>query len=195
MLSNRRPMTEPEFAAFLQARENRWELFNGQPVMMAPTTQRHADIVANTLASLHRQLRGTGYRATCSSTGVRVGAGTIRYPDLVVDRGPRVDLAMYATAPALVIEILSPARDPFDMHLRLLEYRAVPDIACILLIDPEAPRAIIHRRDDPGWRDRICAGADQVVEISEIGAVLALGDVYAGLELSHRVDGIRGSRC
>lgn len=38
MLSSR-PVTEPEFAAFFQARENRWELFNGQPVMMAPTTQ------------------------------------------------------------------------------------------------------------------------------------------------------------
>ncbi|WP_407645611.1 Uma2 family endonuclease [Gemmobacter lutimaris] len=104
-------MTEPEFATFLQARENRWELLNGQPVMMAPTTQRHANLVANILASLHRQLRGTGCRPTCARTGVGTGETTIRYPDLVVDRGPRVDLAMCATSPTLVIEILSPARD------------------------------------------------------------------------------------
>ena len=102
---------------------------------------------------------------------------------------------MCATSPVLVCEVLSPARDPFDTHLRVSEYRAVPNIACVILIDPEAPRAIIYRRDGPGWRDRICAGADQVVEISEIGAVFALGDVHAGLEFSHRVDGIRGSRC
>lgn len=194
MLSSR-PMTEPEFAAFLQAREDRWELFNGQPVMMATTTQRHANIVANVLATLHGQLRGTYYRATCSRTGVRTGEATIRYPDIVVDCGARDDHGICATSPVVVCEVLSPARDPFDMHLRLLEYRAVPDIAFILLIDPEAPRAIIHRRDDPGWRDHICTGSDLVVEISEIGAVLALGDVYAGLEFSHRLDGIRGSRC
>lgn len=188
-------MTEPEFASFLQAHEERWELVDGAPIMMVRTTQRHRDIVANILAALHSQLRGTGYRPTCSGTGVRTGKATIRYPDLVVDCGPRVDQAMCATSPVLVCEVLSPARDPFDTHLRVSEYRAVPNIACVILIDPEAPRAIIYRRDGPGWRDRICAGADQVVEISEIGAVFALGDVHAGLEFSHRVDGIRGSRC
>lgn len=195
MLSNRRPMTEPEFAAFLQARENRWELFNGQPVMMAPTTQRHANIVANVLAALHAQLRGTGSRPTCSRTGVRTGAETIRVPDLVVDRGPRVDLAMYATAPTLVIEILSPARDPFDTHLRVLEYRAVPDIACILLIDPDEPRAILHQRDGAGWRDRLYAGPDQIMDIPEVGAAVPLRDIYDGLEFSHRCDNIQGRSC
>lgn len=191
----RNSLTEPNFFALIAGREERWELVGGEPMIMAPTTQRHRDLVANILASLHRQLRGTGCRATCSRKGIRTGETTIRYPDLVVDCGPRVDQAMCATGPVLVIEVLSPAGGPFDTHLRVSEYRSVPDIACVLLIDPDTPRAIIHRRDDPGWRDRIYAGADLVVEISEIGAVLALGDVYAGLEFSHRVDGIRGSRC
>lgn len=196
MLSNHlSSMTEPEFASFLGTCEERWELIGGEPVMMAPTTQRHADIVANVLAALHVQLRGTGYRPTCSRTGVRTGETTIWYPDLVVDCGPRGDQAMCATAPALVIEILSPARDPFDTHLRVLEYRAVPDIACILLIDPDAPRAILHRRDDAGWHDSVYNGLDQIVEFPGIEAAVPLCDIFDGLEFSHRVDGIRGSRC
>jgi len=195
MLSNHRPMTEPEFAAFLQARENRWELIDGEPVMMAPTTQRHRDLVANILASLHGQLRGTRCRPTYSKTGIRTGTATIRYPDLVVDSGPLEDSAMYATTPARVIEILSPSRDPFDTHQRVSEYRSVPDIACVLLIDPDAPRAILHRRDDAGWHDSLYDGLDQIVEFPGIGAAVPLRDVYDGLEFSHRVDGIRGSRC
>lgn len=189
MLSNRRPMTEPEFASFLQAHEERWELVDGAPIMMVRTTQRHRDIVANILAALHSQLRGTGYRPTCSGTGVRTGKATIRYPDLVVDCGPRVDQAMCATSPVLVCEVLSPARDPFDTHLRVSEYRAVPNIACVILIDPEAPRAIIYRRDGPGWCDRLYAGPDQILELQEIRAVLELGDVYAELEPGHTLDG------
>lgn len=191
----RSSLTEPAFFALIAGREERWELIGGEPVMMAPTPQRHRDLVANILASLHRQLRGTGCRPTCSRTGVRTGAGTIRYPDLVVDCRHRHDHEMCATTPVVVCEVLSSSRNPFDTHLRVSEYRTVPDIGCVILVDPEVPRAIIHRREGPGWRDRICAGPDQVVEISEIGAVLALGDVYAGLEFSHRVDGIRGSRC
>jgi len=188
-------MTEPEFANFLRTREERWELADGAPVMMVRTTQRHRDIVANILASLHGQLRETRCRPTCSSTGVRTREATIRYPDLVVDRGPRADQDMCATAAILVCEVLSPAHDPFDTHQRASEYRTSQDIACVLLIDPDAPRAILHRRDDAGWHDSVYNGLDQIVEFPGIGAAVPLCDIFDGLEFSHRVDGIRGSRC
>ena len=142
----RNSLTEPAFFALIAGREERWELIGGEPVMMAPTTQRHANIVANVLATLHGQLRGTVCRPTCAWTGVRTGAGTIRYPDLVVDCGNRHDHEMCATTPVVVCEVLSPARDQFDTHLRVLEYKTHSDIACILLIDPDNPRAILHRR-------------------------------------------------
>jgi Uma2 family endonuclease len=191
----RKSLTEPAFFALIAGREERWELIGGEPVMMAPTTQRHANIVANVLATLHGQLRGTVCRPTCSRTGVRTGAGTIRYPDLVVDCGSRDDDGMCATSPILVCEVLSPARDPFGTHLRVSEYRSVPDIACVLLIDPDTPRVIAHVRDGAGWCDRFHAGPDQIVALPKIGAALALCDVYDGLEFSHTVDGIRGSTC
>lgn len=188
-------MTEPEFADFLRAREERWELADGAPVMMVRTTQRHRDIVANILAALHSQLRGTGYRPTCSGTGVRTGKATIRYPDLVVDCGPRVDQAMCATSPVLVCEVLSPGRDPFDTHLRVLEYKTHSDIACILLINPDTPGAILHRRDDAGWHVSLYDELDQIVGFPGIGAAAPLRDVYDGLEFSHRCDKIRGRLC
>jgi Uma2 family endonuclease len=195
MMSNRRPMTEPEFASFLQAHEERWELVDGAPIMVVRTTQRHRDIIANILAALHSQLRGTGYRPTCSRTGVRTGETTIRYPDLVVDCGPRVDQAMCATAPALVIEVLSPAHDPFDTHLRVLEYKTHTDIAFILQIDPDAPRIIMLQRDGAGWRDRLYAGPDQIVDISGGAAALVLRDVYDGCEFTQPDDTLRGRLC
>lgn len=195
MLSNHRPMTEPEIAAFLQARENRWELIDGEPVMMAPTSQRHAYIVANILCALYAQRGGTRCRPTCARTGVRTGEATIRYPDIVVDCGARDDHKTCATTPVLVIEVVSPARDRFDSHLRVSDYKAHPDIAYIILIDPDAPRAITHRRDGAGWRDHLHAGLDQIVDIPEIGAGLALHEVYVGLEVSHTHAGPRRRPC
>lgn len=188
-------MTETEFAAFLLARDERWELLDGAPIMMVRTTQRHRDLVANILASLHGQLRGTRCRATCARTGVRTGAGTIRHPDLVVDRGPRDDHGMCATTPVLVVEVLSSARDPFDTHLRVIEYKTHSDIACILLIDPDNPRAILHRRDDAGWCDHLSIRLDQIVDITEVGATVTLRDVYDGLEFTQPDDTLRGHLC
>lgn len=191
----RSSLTEPAFFALIAEREERWELIGGEPMIMAPTTQRHRDLVANILAALHEQLRGTGCRPTCSRTGVRTGEATIRYPDIVVDCGARYDHGMCATSPVLLCEVLSPARDLFDTHQRVSEYRAVPDIACIVLIDPEVPRAIIHRRDGAGWRDYLHAGLDQIVDLPEIGAGLALHEVYVGLEVSHTHEGPRRRPC
>ncbi|TDQ54583.1 Uma2 family endonuclease [Phaeovulum veldkampii] len=191
----RNSLTEHNFFALVAGLEGRWELIDGELVMMAPTTQRHANIVANVLATLHGQLRGTGYRPTCSGPSVRTGIGTIRYPDLVVDCGHRHDHEMCATTPVVVCEVLSSSRDQFDTHLRVLEYRAVPDIACILLIDPDEPRAILHRRDDAGWCDHLSIGLDQVVDITEVGATVPLRDVYDGLEFTQPDDTLRGHLC
>lgn len=163
--------------------------------MMDRTTQHHQLIIANTLAALDYQLRGTGCRPTCSKTGVRTGPETIRVPDLVVDCGPRVDQAMCATTPVLVVEVLSSARDPFDTHLRVIEYKTHSDIACILLIDLDNPRAILHRRDDAGWCDHLSIGLDQVVDITEVGATVPLRDVYDGLEFTQPDDTLRGYLC
>jgi Uma2 family endonuclease len=102
---------------------------------------------------------------------------------------------MCAIVPALVIGILSPARDPFDTHLRILEYRADPDIACILLIDPDDPRAILHQRDGAGGRNRLYAGPDQIMDIPEVGAAVPLRDVYDGCEFDQPDANLRGRLC
>jgi Uma2 family endonuclease len=188
MLSNPpTDMTESEFAVFLQARENRWELVDGMPIMMVRTTQRHADIVANILAALHKQLR--------ARTGVRTGEATIRYPDIVVDCGARDDHGMCATSPVLVCEVLSSSRDPFGTHQRVYKYKAGPDTDYILLVDPDAPRIIVHSREAARWRDRLYVGPDQLVEFPGIGASLSLRDIYDGLEFGSPNDTPWGRSC
>jgi len=180
-------MTEDEFFEFVQTRDEKWELINGEPMMMAGATQRHQDIAANTLTSLHTQLRGKKCRPTAADTGVPTINGTIRYPDVVVDCGKRDDQAMRATAPTLVIEVLSPSTRGFDSHKKVIEYKSHPDIKYILLIDTNNACSLLHFRDGEGWGEVMYDSLDDVIEFPEIGATLALSDIYYGLELKPKL--------
>lgn len=180
-------MTEDEFFEFIQTRDEKWELVDGEPVMMAGANQRHQDIAASTLTSLHTQLRGRKCRPTAADTGVSTIGGNIRYPDIVVDCGQRDDKAMHATTPTLVIEVLSPTTRGFDSHRKVIEYKSHPDIKYILLIDTDNACSLLHYRDGEGWGEVMYDNLDDVIELPEIGASLALRDIYYGLELKPKL--------
>ena len=175
-------MTEDEFFEFIRDHDGKWELVDGQAMMMAGANQRHQYVAANALASLHTQLRGKTCRPTAADTGVSTTGGNVRYPDVVVDCGPRDDNAMHATSPTLVIEILSPSTRGFDSHRKVAEYKTHPDINYILLIDTNEANALLHRREGEGWVEFLYDNLDEVIEFPEIGASLALKDIYGGLE-------------
>jgi len=175
-----------EFFAFVKEAEGRWELVDGEMTMMAGANQRRQDIAANTLASLHAQLRGGKCRPTAADTAVAIN-GNIRYPDVVVDWGRRDDQALKATTPTLVIEVLSQSTRLFDSHKKLNEYKSHPDIEYVVLIDTDSARALLHYRDGDVWRERVYQNMQDVIEFPGLGASLALSDVYFGLEFKTRL--------
>lgn len=175
-------MSEDEFFDFVQDRDEKWELIDGVPVMMAGANQRHQAIAANTFASLFNQLRGKPCRPTTADTGVSSGEGTVRYPDVVVDCGKRDDQSMFATTPTLVIEVLSPSTRSFDSHRKVLEYKSNPDISYILIIDTDNVCCLLHYRDGDGWQETMYDSPDAIIDFPEIGATLSLSDIYEGLE-------------
>ena len=184
--------SEDEFFEFLETAEGRFELVDGEITMMAGANQRHQDIAASTLASLHGQLRGGKCRPTAADIAVTIN-GNVRYPDIVVDCGPRNDQSVRATTPTLVIEVLSRSTSYFDSHKKLNEYKAHPDIKYVLLVDTDAIRALLHYREGATWHERVYEDRNDVIKFPEINASLALSDVYFGLEFKPKV--VRESLC
>ncbi|MBO9126925.1 MULTISPECIES: Uma2 family endonuclease [unclassified Rhizobium] len=176
--------SEEEFFHFVQSRDERWELIKGEAIVMAVTTQRHRDIAANVLTSLHTQLRDKRCRPTVANTAISISPGTVRYPDSVVDCGGRVDQCMSAAEPTVVIDVLSPFTCDFDSHRKVLEYRSKVEIASILLIDATNACVLLHYRAAQGWSEGIYGNLDDVISLPEIGARLALSDIYSGLEFA-----------
>lgn len=180
-------MSEDEFFDFVHERDEKWELIDGVPVMMAGANQRHQAIVANTFATLYNQLRGKPCRPTTADTAVSTGGNTVRYPDVVVDCGKRDDQSMFATEPTLVIEVLSPSTRSFDSHRKVLEYKSNPDIRYILIIDTDNECCLLHYRDGEGWQEIMYDSPEDIIDVPGIGATLSLSEIYAGLEFRPRL--------
>ena len=171
-----------QFYDWVAAQERNYELVDGEPVMMAGANRRHNRIAANAMRVVGNQLLGHKCQPFTSDTFIRIPAGNSRLPDLGVDCGPFDDTALEASEPTLVVEILSPTTRTFDRNDKLEEYKTVPTLAYILLVDPDSPHVRLYSRDaSSNWTSERMAGLDAVVEMPLLGLALRLGDIYAGL--------------
>ena len=174
-----------EFLEWASAQEERFELVDGRIVrMMTGAKQSHNVAATNVTAALLPQARRSGCRTTASDTAVCTGLGGIRYPDVVVDCGPKEPDALKASRPVLVVEVASPRTSTMDATDKLDEYRAQGDIRLILLVDPDVVSVKLYRYDDDegAWQIEKYDALDQTIALPEISASLALADIYATLD-------------
>lgn len=100
----------------------------------------------------------------------RIPTENVRQPDVTIDCGPIRDDALDSTAPSVVFEVLSPSTRKSDQICKLDEYKTVPTLRHIVLIEPDRSRVLVWSRADGA-----AAGVD--AEIVEFGAILALDGV------------------
>ncbi len=178
-----RQMTADEFLAWHEGRDDKWELVGGIPVkMMVGATHAHDRIVVNTIAQLVLQLRGSGCRPTTDDIAVVTRSGTnVRRPDITIDCGKFESKGLRADDPRMVIEVLSKSTRAFDMAQKLEEYKSVDPLSYVLYLDTEAPRAKLYSRAPDGWHNQDFIGLENTIDLPDIGATLALEDLYDGL--------------
>lgn len=178
-----RRMTAEEFYRWQGEEGVRYELVDGFPVKaMTGASRWHDRIVVNALTSLARKLRGSPCRPSMDDIAVAVMNGNIRRPDISVDCGEMLDTSYEANSPRLVVEVLSPSTRQTDLVRKLEEYKALPSLAYILLVEPDLPRALLWWRA-PGnlWEIAQFDGLDGVIGLEAIGVELAMAELYEGV--------------
>jgi Uma2 family endonuclease len=182
-----RLMTADEFLDWSLSQPLRYELVDGVPMAMAGAKRRHDQIVANLHGQLYLAMRARTCRYFTADTAVRIPSGNIRRPDAGVDCGTYDDDAMSADAPLLVVEVLSPSTRDFDMFGKLDEYKTVPSLRHIILIDPDTPQAYHwSRAEDLTWQHTLLEGLDAAITIPDIPCTLDLATLYEGLSFTAR---------
>jgi Uma2 family endonuclease len=177
-----RRMTVTEFLDWQPRDDGRYELVDGVPVMMTGARRRHDQIVVNGLGELRAKLRGHPCRPFTADTAVLIPNGSVRRADAGVDCGRFEDNAMYADAPRLVIEVLSPSTREFDMFGKCDEYKTIESLTHIVLVEPNQPQAMhFWRAEDRGWRHQAHEGLEAAIEFPDLQITISLGDLYDGL--------------
>jgi Uma2 family endonuclease len=165
----------------------RHELVDGQVYAMGGGTAEHDTIGNNLRAALHAQMRGKPCRAHGPDLKVRAGKDG-RYPDALIDCGPRIPGALHAQEPVAVFEVLSKSTGWIDQSLKLRDYDATPTIRSYVLISQDEQRAMVYTRDEDGrlgvQTAVLLEGADASIELPAFSLVLPFSALYEGLEFA-----------
>jgi Uma2 family endonuclease len=144
-----------DFDAFLEwaeGRDGRWELREGQPVLMSPERAAHALTKYAAQESLKAGILGAGLPCRMFPDGmtVRITARSAYEPDaLVVCPSPPMD-AIEIPNPVIVVEVLSPSTAADDHGVKLDGYFSLSSIEHYLIIDPDRRVMIHHKRGQAG---------------------------------------------
>ena len=195
------PMTVEQFLDWESGDNRRYELVNGAPVAMAAPSWAHQIIAANFTRRLAETL---DEHPPCHAL--------VEAPVALPDRDDICHLADVAVVcqphqkgqrlppePVLVIEILSPSTESHDRRVKVPDYRAIPSVQEIVLVDQNYHYCEIHRRlDDGRWLTDLVRFPDARLRLESVGLDLPLAALYANVEVeeSGRIvgSGIPGSK-
>jgi Uma2 family endonuclease len=175
-------MDKPEFLAWVQAHEGRYELAGNRVMMMTGGSRGHAILVRRLAAALEKRLDSGRWTILTSDFGVDVGPATVRYPDVVVDAAGGQFKDLTATAPVLIAEVISPSSAKDDLGPKADEYLRLPSLSAYLVLAQDEAKARTWVRGAGGFSAQpiVVEGQDAVIEIASLGIDLPLTEIYVG---------------
>lgn len=183
-------MTPEDFFVWQRDQDELYELVDGYPVprhrMMTGASMQHDRVTVNIIGSLYAQLRGKPCRPTTADIALRTSIRGLRRPDVMVECAPLVADTYEAREPRLVVEVASPSTTSIDQTRKVEEYKRHPTLTAILLVETLKPQALLYRRGPDGWAIETFEGLEAVIDLSDIGATLAMADLYDGLTFPAR---------
>jgi Uma2 family endonuclease len=175
-------MDKAAFLAWVEKQEGRYELAEGRVIMKAGASRRHGRIVRNLTVLLDAQLDPGAWEAI-GDFGLDAGPQTLRFPDIVVDRVSAAGRDRTTTAPALLVEVLSPSTSGIDLREKPAEYLQLPSLLSYLVFSQDEPEAWvwIEAEEEFPPKPSLVKGYDETIHVPALKLSIPLKIVYARL--------------
>lgn len=179
------PMRVAEFLEMIRHRpdEERWELLDGEAVLMSPPTERHQEIVSNLVGALRplaakfgcRVLPGIGLRNDFVDDYAPI-------PDIVVRRGPRIPDG-YARDPLIIVEVLSPSTINNDRGRKAAFYQGLQTLRAYLIVYSDEARIELWSRGNGPTATVQVLGPDDAIQLPDLDGSIPVAAVYEDIPL------------
>lgn len=170
-----------QFIAWENEQDERHEFYRGEVFAMVGVRRVHGIVTGNVFSALRHHVKGTPCQVFSESLKVKVNEN-IFYPDVFVTCD-KTDLQtdMIFTAPAVIVEVLSPSTQAYDRGLKFSAYRQIASLKEYLLVDPDTQVVELYRRGLDALFTLHDYTGQSSCELASIGCVLATVDIFEGL--------------
>lgn len=179
-----RPLSLDEFLDWDSGDDRRYELVDGVPVAMSAPSGAHQILAVNFARRLAEALDDRVPCSARSEAPIAVDGrdDTCHVADLAVTCQPHEPGQRTTPEPLVVVEILSPSTENRDRKVKLPDYRALPSVAEIVLVDQQQVYCEVHRRlDDGRWLTDLLRRADARLRLESIGFDQPLSAIYTNV--------------
>ena len=182
------PMTVAEFLAWNAPPGVRWQLVDGEPIAMAPSSRTHGALQLE-----FGRLIGNHFADTGSACSVIAAPGIVprvranenfRIPDLAVTCS-RYETEEYDVSnPVLIAEVLSPS-DRLDTWRNVWAFTTIPSLQEIVILSSTTVRAeLLRRGGDGNWPAASMVIEDGDLVLESIDLVIPLAAIYRTTRLA-----------
>ena len=185
------------FRAFYQGRpdEERWELIDGVPMMMAPPTFVHQRIASNLERLLNDALE------TCDPALAAYQRGGLNLKRAVANYDPEPDVVVvdivlaadqhYVDRFCLAAEVVSDS-DRKTLTGKREIYKLHQHCSCVLTVRQDRCHVRIDARTAAGWQVKLLSKPADVLALPDFGLQCRVGELYKGTPLAPRSARKRG---
>jgi Uma2 family endonuclease len=178
----RQPISVPEFLAWEERQELRWEFDGFQPVAMTGGTFAH-EVIGDNIRFAVRSRIGSGPCRVLGPTLKIEVVGHIRYPDAFVLCSPAPPRSTVIREHVVVSEVLSESTSRTNRIEKPREYSLTPSIQRYVILEQDAIAAMVFvRKGDDLIAEALTA--DDLLRMPEIDVEVPLAEFYTGIDLT-----------
>jgi len=181
-----RTYTPEEYLQLEEQAEYKSEYRDGEIIPMTGGTTNHNEISLNLATELRFRLKKQDYRVYMADVRLWIPRHHVyTYPDVMLIEGEPIyadNGTTTVTNPVMIIEVLSPSTQNYDLRDKFTYYRSIPQMREYILVSQQQHHVIQHTKTEAGWLLSEYETEEAVIQLGSVDLELEVSEIYSGVD-------------